>query len=861
MKYNFKQIERKWQKVWSKNKYKVWAASDSASVATSAKGAKSSASQSMPKAYVLDMFPYPSGEGLHVGHVEGYTASDIYSRFLRMNGRNVLHPMGWDAFGLPAENYAIKTKTHPQKVVERNVKRFKQQLESLGFSYDWQREINTTDPDYYKWTQWIFLQLFKKGLAYEAELPVNWCPSCKTVLANEEVMDGVCERCGSQAERKKLKQWVLKITAYADRLLKDLEGLDWPERVKEMQKNWIGRSEGTLIKFKIKNFDEKIEVFTTRSDTLAGATYLVLAPEHSILKNLKPKIKNWAEVKKYIEQSKNRSERERQENKKKTGVELKGIRAVNPINDEEIPVWLADYVLAHYGTGAIMAVPAHDQRDFEFAAKFELPIKIVICPNYPEKTCPILEKAHEGEGHLVGSGQFDGLTSQEAKKIISEYLAKKDIGKITVNYKLRDWIFSRQRYWGEPIPIIKCEKCALRDPSGQGNIPVPEKNLPVELPKVRRYEPTGKTESPLAVIEKWVKVKCPKCGGLAKRETNTMPQWAGSNWYYLRYLDSKNKKLLISREKEKYWMPVDLYVGGVEHAVLHLLYARFWHKFLYDLGIVSTSEPFKKLVNQGLILGPDGQKMSKSRGNVVNPDDLIKNFGADSLRLYEMFMGPLEDAKPWDPRGIIGVFRFLNRIYVLFSRASKSKAVAKNLKIEKLLHQTIKKVTEDIQNFRFNTAVSALMILVNEMEKQETLNINDLSLLLKLLFPFAPHLSQELWQKLSNPSATAKAGQASSGQVLRQSFPRQSSGQAGQVKLLDYEEWPKWKEELIQEEEFELIIQINGKMRATVTAKKGINEAEAKKLALTLEPVKKWVSGQNIKKTIFVKDRLINLLV
>ena len=769
-KYDFNKIEKKWQKVWAKNKYKIWHAADSGK----------------NKAYVLDMFPYPSGEGLHVGHVEGYTASDIYSRYLRMSGHDILHPMGWDAFGLPAENYAIKNKVHPSVVIKKNTKNFTRQLNALGFSYDWQREVNTTDPNYYKWTQWIFLQLFKKGLAYEAEIPVNWCPNDKTVLANEEVVEGCCERCGAPVERKKLKQWVMKITAYADRLLADLDGLDWPEKVKEMQKNWIGRSEGALIKFHLACdrvcTEDELEVFTTRPDTLAGATYLVLAPEHPNVEKLKSRILNWEAVEKYVGVTKNKSERERQENKEKTGVELKGIRAVNPLNGKEIPVWISDYVLGHYGTGAIMAVPQHDERDHAFATKFNMQII-------------------------------------DEPLVAKEEVIKKVGGKATVNYKLRDWIFSRQRYWGEPIPVIKCEKC--------GNQPVPEKELPVTLPKVKKYEPTGNAESPLAAIKSWVNVKCPNCKGAAKRETNTMPQWAGSCWYYLRYLDNKNKKAMVGPEKEKHWMPVDLYIGGVEHAVLHLLYARFWHKVLFDIGAVSTKEPFQKLVNQGLILGPDGQKMSKSRGNVVNPDDMIKEFGADSLRMYEMFMGPLEDAKPWDPRGITGTHRFLIRLYNLF--ADLKKGAKSGEATVKAVQKTIKKVTEDIRGFHFNTAISAMMIALNEMEKSGA-GEEELGIMAKLVAPFAPHLAQECWSML------------------------------GKKTLLDTETWPKWDENLIAEQEFELVIQINGKLRDKIMLKKGTEQAEAERLALALEGVKKWISAP-VKKVIFVKDRLINFIV
>lgn len=781
MKYDFKKIEKKWQRIWAKNKYKIW-----------------NAGESGKKMYVLDMFPYPSGEGLHVGHVEGYTASDIYSRFMRMNGFNVLHPMGWDAFGLPAENFAIKKKIHPSVVVKKNIDNFRKQSQRIGWSYDWNREVNTTDPNYYKWTQWIFLQLFKKGLAYEAEVPVNWCPNDKTVLANEEVIDGCCERCGAKVERKNLKQWLLKITAYADRLLQDLEGLDWPERVKEMQRNWIGRSEGALIKFQLVCdrvcTEDEIQIFTTRPDTIAGATYLVLSPEHPLIKKLESRILNLESVKKYAEQARRKSDRERQENKEKTGVELRGVKAINPWNKKEISVWVSDYVLVNYGTGAIMAVPQHDERDREFAEKFKLPM-------VDEPLIP---------------------TDQVITKIG---------GKKTVNYKLRDWIFSRQRYWGEPIPIIKCEKC--------GNQPVPESELPVELPKVKNYEPTGQAESPLAGIKNWVNVKCPNCKGPAKRETNTMPQWAGSCWYYLRYLDPKDKKGAINPTKEKYWMPVDLYIGGIEHAVLHLLYARFWHKVLYDIGAVSTREPFRKLVNQGLILGPDGQKMSKSRGNVVNPDEIVKEFGADSLRLYEMFMGPLEDAKPWDPRGIVGVHRFLARVYNLSlkigdqdDRSGQIDQVKRSIDsdIERLLHRTIKKVTEDIKSFKFNTAISALMILVNKLEEFQ-LSFTNYELLIKLLFPFVPHISQELWQM------------------------------AGNKTLLDNEKWPEWDEALIVEDKFELLVQINGKMRGKIEVKRDIGQETALALVVSKPEIKKWLEGKNPKKVIFIKNKLINLII
>ncbi len=808
-KYDFKKIEKKWQKIWSKDNYSVWHAEEK------------------PRAkekYVLDMFPYPSGEGLHVGHVEGYTASDILSRYCRMNGFNVLHPMGWDAFGLPAENYAIKKKIHPAEVVKKNVKNFKEQLNRLGFSYDWQREINTTDPEYYKWTQWIFLQLFKKGLAYEAEMPVNWCPQDKTVLANEEVVDGCCERCGSAVERKNLKQWVLKITAYAERLLKDLDDLDWPDKVKEMQRHWIGRSEGAEIDFPVEDSILKIKVFTTRPDTVPGVSYLVLAPEHPLITQLEARIKNPVPVKEYIEKARNKSERERlAEAKDKTGVELKGIKVLNPLTKKETPVWISDYVLSGYGTGAIMAVPAHDQRDFEFAKNFELPIVQVISLTGKEEE---LEGAYAGNGIMINAGEeLNGLGNQLAKEMIIDKISavKK------VNYKLRDWIFSRQRYWGEPIPIIKCEKC--------GNVPVEEKDLPIELPKVKNYEPTGQAESPLAAIEKWVNVECPKCGGPAKRETNTMPQWAGSCWYYIAYLMRGNPKFEILNSKQfEYWLPVDVYIGGAEHAIGHLLYSRFWHKFLLDIEVVATKEPFQKLVNQGLILGPDGQKMSKSKGNVVNPDELVEKFGADSLRLYEMFLGPLEDAKPWQVDGIIGMERFLNRVFNLNSKFKnqKSKLQLENQndqKLERLLHKTIKKVTEDIDNFHFNTAISALMILVNEMEKAESIVNSQLLIVTKLLFPFAPHIAQELWSQLGNET------------------------------LLDNEEWPKYDEKLIVEEEFELLVQVNGKLRDKFMVSKNINQEEAEKLVLAREKVQEFVGKKKPKKVIFVPGRLINIVV
>jgi len=811
MSYQPNKIEPKWQKIWAKNNYKIWHSSDN------------------PKKkhiYILDMFPYPSGEGLHVGHIEGYTASDILSRYYRMKGYDVLHPMGWDAFGLPAENYAIKTKKNPKEVVVKNVKHFRQQLQAMGFSYDWQREVNTTDPNYYKWTQWIFLQLYKHGLAYEDEISVNWCPSCKTVLADEEVVGGKCDRCNTLVERKKLKQWVLKITAYADKLLKDLNLLDWPERVKTMQKNWIGRSEGVDIEFKVVGHEEYVKVFTTRADTIFGTTYLVLAPEHPLIKKITSE-SQLSEVNNYIEKTSQRSDFERQADiKEKTGV-FTGAYAINPANRERVPIWISDYVLISYGTGAIMAVPAHDERDLQFAEEFRLPIKEVI----------------SSDGILMNSGPFDGTPSKIAQEKIALYIG----GKKNIRYKLRDWVFSRQRYWGEPIPIIKCPKC--------GNIPLKESQLPLKLPEVKKYQPSGKNESPLADISSWVNVKCPKCKGPAKREVNTMPQWAGSSWYFLRYLDPKNKKKLVDIKKEKNWMPVDIYIGGIEHAVLHLFYARFWHKFLYDIGIVSTPEPFSCLINQGIILGEDGEKMSKSRGNVISPDDIIKKYGTDSLRMYEMFMGPLSFSKPWGSQGVVGIYRFLNRAWYLVteknpitSKKSKKKKEEKliltpeakrrmkeNLKnLEKTRHKTIKKVTEDLEKLHFNTAISSLMEYVNELYEVplEAVDKKHLESLVLLLSPLAPHMSEELWSV-----------------YLKH---RKSIGK---------EKWPSYKSQLTEEKNFILIAQVNSKIRAKLKIKKGIDKVEAEKLAKNSPLIKKYLGKKKIKKVIFVEDKLINFVV
>jgi leucyl-tRNA synthetase len=829
--YDHKKIEKKWQKYWEKQKlFEV------------------KEDSKKPKFYCLDMFPYPSAQGLHVGHPEGYTATDIITRYKMMRGFNVLHPMGWDAFGLPTENYAVKFGIHPKIATAQNIKRIKSQIKNLGFAYDWSREINTTNPKYYKWTQWIFLQMWKKGLAYEAIVPINFCPSCKTGLANEEVVKERCERCKTKVVKKDMRQWMLKITAYADRLLEDLKLLDWPEPIKEMQKNWIGESEGALIKFQIQDarykIQDTIEIFTTRPDTLFGATYLVLSPEHKIISNLKSQISNLKEVEKYIKSAKQKSDLERTDlSREKTGVELKGIKAINPVTKKEIPIWIADYVLVYYGTGAVMAVPAHDKRDFEFAKKYDLPILEVISPTKKKfvpseeggyESASLIKEAYEGEGILVNSGKFNGIESKIARGVIAKFVG----GKKTVNYKLRDWVFSRQRYWGEPIPLIHCEKCGI--------VGVSEKDLPVKLPDVKKYKPTGTGESPLASVSKWVNVQCPKCSSLAKRETNTMPQWAGSCWYYAAYAMKRNWELGIGNwELVRYWLPVDLYIGGAEHAVLHLLYARFWHKFLYDQGLVNTPEPFMKLKNQGLILGEDGQKMSKSRGNVINPDDVISQYGADTMRMYEMFMGPFEEVKPWSTKGIIGIRRFLERVFSLINPKSKiqnPKQIQnskfqdpKNNEQYKLLHKTVKKVTEDIENFKFNTAISSMMIFVNQLTTYNlqltTINKEILEKFLLILAPFASHLAEELWQKLGHKTSIFK------------------------------ESWPEYDKNLIKEEFFELVIQINDKVRDRIKVGIDISQEKAYELVKNQEKVKKHLAGKKVKNVIFIPKRLINIVV
>ncbi len=962
--YNPKAIEAKWQKYWEKHgTYRQY-----------------SRKQGF---YVLDMFPYPSGAGLHVGHPRGYIATDVVARFKQLEGCGVLHPMGWDAFGLPAEQYALKNKVHPSIATKKNVATFKKQLEKIGLTYDWEREINTTDPEYYKWTQWIFLEMWKRGLAYESNEPINWCPSCKTGLANEDLEQGKCERCGTVVEKRPLRQWVLAMTKYADRLLKDLDSkdLDWSESIKEQQRNWIGRSEGAEVAFPIVGTEEELRVYTTRVDTIFGCTYVVVAPEHSLLKNQESRIKNQEEVRKYIKKAANKSDLERTElAKEKTGVKLEGVEAINPFDGAKVPVYVADYVLGSYGTGAVMAVPAHDERDFEFAKKYSLPIKLSVAPffsdtegkdavrkdkptvrrrtayalvkhwsedkyicldwekfgwhsgiiggieegedpivaasreiieetgyqnpvfvkyigeamhnyfyaahkevnryadgvgmlfqlkngkwNEPDKEetknhkavwisgdemtsfltlrnfqymWEVLKKGEEcytEDGVLIDSGEFTGLASAEARKKMTAWLSKEKLGKKKVNYKMRDWTFSRQRYWGEPIPLVHCEFCGI--------VPVPEKDLPLLLPKVKSYEPTDTGESPLAAISKWVNTKCPQCKGPAKRETNTMPQWAGSSWYYLRYIDPKNKKALVDKKKEQKMMPVDLYVGGTEHATRHLLYARFWHKFLYDIKIVSGKEPFKKLVNQGLIVASDGRKMSKRWGNVVNPDDMIAEFGADAFRTYEMFMGPFTQSIAWNTEGLVGTRRFLEKVWRLSQKTVNSQQSTGNKNIETLLHKTIKSVTEDIEGFKFNTAISSLMILVNALEKEPEISLITYRTSLILLSPFAPHIAEELWSQLKNHPSTG------------------SGSSKTEEKSIFLAEWPKWDKKKIVEETVNVAVQVNGKVRAVIAVAAGSDEAAVKAQALADANVQTHIAGKNVRKVIYVPGRIFNIVV
>jgi len=843
--YRFNEIEKKWQQFWEE--HKVFNAKD--------------CDTSKPKYYVLDMFPYPSGEGLHVGHPEGYTASDIVARHKRMKGFNVLHPFGWDAFGLPAEQHAIKTRTDPKETTQKNVDNMRRQTKSLGFSYDWNREVNTTDPNYYKWTQWIFLKFFNSyfddseqkakpieelpvpqglseqekqkyiddhRLAYEAKVPVNWCPALGTVLANEEVVGGVSERGGHAVIRKPMRQWMLRITKYADRLLEDLKEVDWPESIKKLQTDWIGKSIGADVDFKVDGFDETIRVFTTRPDTLFGATYMVMAPEHPLVDILTSDDRKKA-VQKYREEAARKSDLDRTDlAKEKTG-EFIGAYAINPVNDEKIPIWISDYVLISYGTGAIMAVPAHDERDFEFAMKFSLPIIPVVEPEDKEQAELVKrgELCFIGDGKAINSGQFNGLPTAEFKEQITNWLNKKGLGRKAVNYKLRDWLFSRQRYWGEPFPILHTEDGRI--------LGLSEDKLPLTLPEVKDYKPSGTGEPPLANMKNWVNITLPD-GSKAKRETNTMPQWAGSCWYYLRYLDPNNDSRGWDKEKEKYWMPVDLYIGGAEHAVLHLLYARFWHKLLYDLGYVSTKEPFKKLVNQGMILGEDGQKMSKSRGNVINPDKVVSDYGADSMRLYEMFMGPLEAIKPWSMQGVEGVHRFLQKSWRMVvsentgELAEQVKEAQPDEQTLRLLHQTIKKVGNDIESFDFNTAISQMMIFVNHLSKQKIRPRIVIEKFVLILSPFAPHIAEELWQKL------------------------------GHNNTLAYEPWPKYDEELTKEKEIELAVQVNGKIKDRITVAADADDKHIEETALACEKVKATMAGKPPRKVIVAKPRIVSII-
>ncbi|OXS73949.1 leucine--tRNA ligase [Domibacillus enclensis] len=801
MNFDHKQIEPKWQSYWEQNKtFKMENDSEK------------------PKFYALDMFPYPSGAGLHVGHPEGYTATDILSRFKRMQGFNVLHPMGWDAFGLPAEQYALDTGNDPAQFTEQNINNFRRQIKALGFSYDWDREINTTDPDYYKWTQWIFLQLYKKGLAYVDEVPVNWCPALGTVLANEEVIDGKSERGGHPVERRPMRQWMLKITAYADRLIEDLEELDWPESIKDMQRNWIGRSEGAEVTFGIDGHDETFTVFTTRPDTLFGATYAVLAPEHPFVEKITTAEQKEA-VAAYIDQVKSKSDLERTDlAKDKTGV-FTGAYAINPVNGEKMPIWIADYVLITYGTGAIMAVPAHDERDYEFARKFELNIQEVVSGGN------VAEEAYTGDGAHVNSGFLDGLNKEDGIAKMIDWLEAEGIGTKKVTYRLRDWLFSRQRYWGEPIPIIHWEDGTTTA--------VPESELPLVLPKTTEIRPSGTGESPLAVIEDWVNVVDPETGKKGRRETNTMPQWAGSCWYYLRFIDPDNKEALADKELLERWLPVDIYIGGAEHAVLHLLYARFWHKVLYDIGVVHTKEPFQKLFNQGMILGENNEKMSKSKGNVVNPDEIVESHGADTLRLYEMFMGPLEASIAWSTTGVDGARRFLDRIWRLLMTEDgelKSKVGGKDLSLEKVYHQTVKKVTEDYEGLRFNTAISQMMVFVNEANKAETIPAEYAEGFVKLVSPLAPHLAEELWEKL---------------------------GHSGTV---TYEAWPVFDESKLVDDEVEIVLQLNGKVKAKLMVSKDATREQMEEIAMENETFKGELEGKTVRKVIAVPGKLVNVV-
>lgn len=798
--YNPNSIEKKWQKYWEENKT-----------------FKTSDDKSKKRFYALVEFPYPSGQGLHVGHPRPYTALDIVSRKRRMQGYNVLYPMGWDAFGLPTENFAIKNKIRPEVVTENNIKNFKRQMQSIGFSFDWDREINTTDPDYYKWTQWIFIQMFKKGLAYKKEMPINWCPSCKTGLANEEVINGHCERCGGQVVRKVKNQWMLKITEYADRLIDDLKDVDYFDRIKSQQINWIGRSYGAEINFAVKEVDEKITVFTTRADTIFGATYMVISVDHPLIEKYSDRIKNIDEIRSYRSEVAKKSELERTDlSKEKTGYKIDGLTAINPLTNKEIPVYVSDYVLMTYGTGAIMAVPAHDDRDYEFAKKFNIEM-IPVIEGSDIQNCAFTET---NEGNLINSGFLNGLTVDEAKEKMYEYIEEKEIGHKKTNYKLRDWVFSRQRYWGEPIPLVYCEHC--------GWVPLDEKDLPLVLPKVDNYEPTDNGESPLSKIDDFVHTKCPKCGRDAVRETDTMPQWAGSSWYYLRYTDPHNDEAIASKENLDYYTPVDWYNGGMEHTTLHLLYSRFWHKFLYDIGVVPTKEPYMKRTSHGMILGDNNEKMSKSRGNVVNPDDIVRDFGADTLRCYEMFIGDFEKSAPWSENGVKGCRKFLDKVW----RTQELVDGDSNFeKMETLIHQTIKKVSEDYENLKFNTAIAQLMTLLNEFNNLDKISKEQFKIFLILLNPVCPHITEEIWQRMGYEG------------YVHESI------------------WPEYDESKTILDVIELPIQVNGKLRATVEINREASEDEVYEKAVKDDVVAKYLEGKNVVKKIYVKGRIFNIIV
>ncbi len=800
--YNHKTVEPKWQKVWDDEK--AFAATDD---------------YSKPKYYALVEFPYPSGQGLHVGHPRPYTALDIVARKRRMQGYNVLYPMGWDAFGLPTENYAIKNKIHPKIVTANNVSRFKNQLHSLGYSFDWDREVNTTDPNYYKWTQWIFLKLFKAGLAYKKEMPINWCTSCKVGLANEEVVNGVCERCGAPVVRKVKSEWMLKITEYADKLIEGLDDVDYIERVKVSQKNWIGRSTGAEVDFPIKDKEDKLRIYTTRCDTLFGVTYMVVSPEHPYLDKYQADIRNWDEIVAYREAASRKSDFERAElAKDKTGVAIDGLTAINPVNGKEVPIWVSDYVLMSYGTGAIMAVPAHDERDWEFAKKFNLPIIQVVAKNGETVDVNAAAFTDVATGVLVNSDFLNGLEVKDAKERMISYLEEKGIGTAKVNYKLRDWVFSRQRYWGEPIPIVECEKC--------GFVPIDESELPLLLPEVDSYMPTDNGESPLAAMTDWVNTTCPCCGGPAKRETDTMPQWAGSSWYFLRYTDPTNTEALASKEALEYWMPVDWYNGGMEHTTLHLLYSRFWHKFLYDEGVVPCPEPYQKRTSHGMILGENGEKMSKSRGNVVNPDDIVQEYGADTLRTYEMFIGAFDLAASWSEDGVKGCRRFLERVWKLQDIMTDEEGYSKDL--ETKMHQTIKKVSNDFENLKYNTAIAAMMAILNDFYKKGSITKGELKTLILLLNPVAPHITEEMWEKIG-----------CDGRVYQQT-------------------WPEYDEAKTVEATVEIAVQINGKIKATLNI--GKDDAKDEVITKAKELIADKLTG-NIVKEIYVPGRIVNIVM